>query len=231
MSDEIYGLIPHGEVGHESIANHYPEGTIVLGGVSKHLSLGGWRLGVAIVPGTSEGAALLAALRKIAGEVWSSPSAPVQHALIAAYRDDPEIPAYIAECARIHAIRTHRMWECLSELGIPCCKPEGGFYLFPNFDHLREPLAKRGIKTSFQLTDYLLEKYAIATLPGAQIGTPAEDLSVRLATSYLDMETHEHAAAVLAAYRANPDPAALMRDHHPMTQAAMDQFRRFVREL
>jgi aspartate aminotransferase len=55
LSDEIYGLIPHHHTVHQprphlSLSTFYPEGTIVLGGVSKHLSLGGWRLGMAIAP-------------------------------------------------------------------------------------------------------------------------------------------------------------------------------------
>ncbi len=50
LSDEIYALCAHGDVAHRSMARHYPEGTIVTGGLSKHLSLGGWRLGVAVLP-------------------------------------------------------------------------------------------------------------------------------------------------------------------------------------
>ena len=40
LSDEIYFLIRHGDVQHCSIAKYYPEGTFVLGGLSKHLSIG-----------------------------------------------------------------------------------------------------------------------------------------------------------------------------------------------
>ncbi len=50
VSDEIYALVTHGQIPHASIAQYYPEGSIVLGGLSKHLSLGGWRFGVAILP-------------------------------------------------------------------------------------------------------------------------------------------------------------------------------------
>ncbi|MCB0085200.1 MAG: aminotransferase class I/II-fold pyridoxal phosphate-dependent enzyme, partial [Caldilineaceae bacterium] len=80
LSDEIYSLVPHGHRDHRSMARFYPEGTVVLGGLSKHLSLGGWRLGTAILPDTDQGKALMRALRVIAGELWSSPTGPVQYA-------------------------------------------------------------------------------------------------------------------------------------------------------
>ena len=54
LSDEIYGLTAFGSE-HVSISTFYPEGTVVLGGMSKHLSLGGWRLGTAIVPSGDSG--------------------------------------------------------------------------------------------------------------------------------------------------------------------------------
>ena len=44
ISDEIYGLLDHsGE--HVSIAQYYPEGTIISSGLSKWAGAGGWRLG------------------------------------------------------------------------------------------------------------------------------------------------------------------------------------------
>ncbi|MFQ5576935.1 MAG: pyridoxal phosphate-dependent aminotransferase, partial [Anaerolineae bacterium] len=58
LSDEIYALTAYGTVPHVSIARYYPEGTIITGGLSKHLSLGGWRLGVAILPEGEFGAQL-----------------------------------------------------------------------------------------------------------------------------------------------------------------------------
>ncbi|MEM7112063.1 MAG: aminotransferase class I/II-fold pyridoxal phosphate-dependent enzyme [Chloroflexota bacterium] len=230
LSDEIYSLIPHNDQPHHSIASYYPEGTIVLGGVSKHLSLGGWRLGMAIVPATNEGQMLMSALCRVAGEVWSSPTAPVQYALVTAY-DDPDIDAYIEECAQIHAIRTHYLWEGIQELNIRCARPDGGFYLFPNFNDWRAPLNRLGIYTSVDLAEHLLEEYQLATLAGTALGTPPEDLSLRLATSYVDMETAENAQVVLAAYRQNPDPDALIRSYHPHTQEVLQRFQAFKQSL
>ena len=81
------------------------------------------------------------------------------------------------------------------------------------------------------MTAYLLEHYQLAALPGTAFGAPADELSLRLATSYLDMETDDDADAVLAAFRADPAPATLMADHHPATQEALSRFSEFVHSL
>lgn len=231
LSDEIYALTAHGHRPHVSIAQHYPEGTITLGGLSKHLSLGGWRLGVAVLPDTPAGKTLMQAMRVAAGEIWSTPSAPVQYAAITAYGDDAEIQTYIQECTQLHAIRTHYIWSWLVELGVPCAQPDGAFYLFPNFDRWRAQLATRGIHTSTELATYLLEAHQIATLPGTAFGLPPEVLSLRLASSYLDLETEEKATSLLARYRAIPNPAMLMEMHHPQTNQALHQLQQFITSL
>jgi len=131
LSDEIYALVAHSTVPHTSIAQFYPEGSIVLGGLSKHLSLGGWRFGVAILPPGKAGKALRDAIQTVASSIWSCVTAPVQYAAMVAYSNDPEIDDYVRLCAAIHAVRTRYLYDVLAELGIPCVPPAGGFYMFP----------------------------------------------------------------------------------------------------
>ncbi len=229
ISDEIYARVTHGSRQHVSLAEFYPEGTIVVGGLSKHLSLGGWRLGKAVIP--QEQPALMPALRTIASEIWSTATGPVQYTAVTAYSADPDIEAYIAECSQIHAARTQHIWEMFDELGMSCPRPQGGFYLIPNFDRWREPLARRGVHTSEELSHYLLEKYHIAALPGTAFGVPAAELSLRIATSFVDMETDEAAANVLAAWRQTPDKELFISRHQPQMARALEQFRQFVSDL
>ena len=231
LNDEIYGLVGHGRVPHVSVAHHYPEGTIVLGGLSKHLSLGGWRLGLAILPAGRAGEALRRALQNIAGSIWSSVSAPIQYAAMAAYADDPEIDAYVKACADMHAIRTHYLYEQVIAAGISCVEPSGAFYLFPSFDAWREPLAARGICTSDDLALHLLEQYQVVTLPGSVFGCPPEDLSLRLSSSYLDAGTDEKATALVEAFTADPDPEHFIENHHPRLQEAAARLASFVADL
>lgn len=201
ISDEIYSLINHCRRPHVSIAKYYPEGTAVTGGLSKHLSLGGWRFGLAVVPAGEAGARLMQALSAIAGAIWTSPAAPVQHAATVAYSDDPDIMAYIRTCAAIHAAVTHVLYAQLQQAGIPCPEPSGGYYLYPSFDRWREALHRRfNTTTSDALAALLLDEHGIATLPGTAFGARPEELTLRLSTSLLPAQDDAHAERVLAAY-------------------------------
>ncbi len=230
LSDEIYSAINHGIVPHISLAKYYPEGTIVLGGISKHMSLGGWRLGRAVFPKELK-ESLLPAVMSIGSEIWSGVNGPTQYAAVHAFANDPEMDDYIETCSAIHATRTQHMWSWFNELGIQVAQPQGAFYMMPNFDRWREPLAAKGVHTAKELAQYLLDHHQCAFLPGTPFGTPAEDLSLRMACGFVDMETDEAADAVLTAWHVNPDPAVFMDGPHPMTAGAMAQMQAFVESL
>lgn len=231
LSDELYGLIPHTGKRHHTLAEFYPEGTVIFSGLSKHLSLGGWRLGLAIVPTGEMGQRLLKAANKIGSEIWSCAPAPMQYAALTAYSGDPEIEAYVADSTHLHTVRTRYLWEQLSELDIDCAEPSGGFYLFPNFDQWKPRLAQKGIHTSDDLARHLLDEWQIATLPGSVFGTPPEELSLRLSASYLDMETEAQAQRILDLHRAGISDEDLTTQHQPNTQAAIHRFRTFVQAM
>ena len=231
LSDEIYALTAHGHIPHESVAQHYPEGTIVLGGLSKHLSLGGWRLGVAILPAGRTGEALRKALQNIASSIWSSATAPVQYAALVAYGGDPDIEEYMDLCRRMHAIRTRYLYDKLVDAGIPCVEPSGAFYLFPSFSQWRVPLAGCGVQTSDELSMYLLEKYELATLPGSAFGSPPQDLSLRLSSSYVDAGTDEKAAHLVEIFQSEPDPERFIEQHHPRLREAAARLAEFAADL
>lgn len=231
LSDEIYALTAHGQVPHVSIAQHYPEGTVVLGGLSKHLSLGGWRFGLAILPPGRSGEALRRALGCIAGSIWSCVSAPVQYAALVAYSDDPDVDDYVDRCTNMHSIRTHFLYDALVETGVPCVAPSGGFYVFPSFNQWKDPLVKRGVRTADDLALYLLEKYQLATLPGSAFGCAPEDLYLRLSSSFLDTETEEKVADLVKVFEEDPDPGRFVENHHPQLREAVSRIAQFVADL
>ena len=98
ISDEIYGLVHH-SASHRSIAEFYPEGTVICSGLSKWCGAGGWRLGYACVP--PQLSRLMAAMRTIASETFTSVSAPIQHAAITAFDDHHEIERYLVDSRRL----------------------------------------------------------------------------------------------------------------------------------
>ena len=231
ISDEIYALVAHGSVPHTSIAQFYPEGSIVLGGLSKHLSLGGWRFGVAILPPGKAGKALREAIQTVASSIWSCVTAPVQYAAMVAYSNDPEIDAYISRCTAIHAIRTRYLYDVLAELEVPCVAPAGAFYLFPTFKKWQAQLAKRGVTTAEELALYLLEYYDLATLPGSAFNCVPEHLCLRLSTSYIDAGTDEKGAALIEAFQADPDPDRFLENYHPRLHQVAGRLADFVNDL
>lgn len=180
ISDEIYALISYNGQEHHSIAEFYPEGTIVTGGFSKDRSLGGYRLGVLLLPKRNDD--VKRSILSIISEIWSSASSPIQYAAIDAYIPEEEIVNYIQTCTKIHKMMTNYVYSRLREAGISCISPKGGFYLFPDWNDKKKILSKMKITTSKKLAKYLLQKFNLATLPGSEFGMPKNDLSLRLST-------------------------------------------------
>jgi aspartate aminotransferase len=65
--------------------------------------------------------------------------------------------------------------------GVKVARPDGGFYLFPDFGGHREALAARGVKDAPSLCERLLEDTGVAMLPGSNFGRPKRELITRLA--------------------------------------------------
>ncbi len=186
LSDEIYGEIHH-EGNHVSIAEYYPEGTIISSGLSKWCGAGGWRLGSFIFPDSLKW--LLDAMAVVASETFTSTCAPIQFAAVRAFEGGEEIEHYLSQCRRIlKAIACYCVRE-MKNAGIKVQQPDGGFYLFPSFSPLRERLEERGIFNNRQLTRKILEETGVATLPGSDFGRPDHKMVLRMAYVDFDGET------------------------------------------
>jgi aspartate aminotransferase len=178
LSDEIYGRIHH-DGKHQSILPYYPEGTIYSGGLSKWCGAGGWRLGFFIFPSCMRH--LTDAMATVASETFTSTSAPIQHAAIAAFKPNDELSRYIADVRRVLKTLGKDIALRLRKAGAKVNNPEGGFYLFPDFGKYRRALARKGIKSSAQLCSAILDETGVAVLPGSEFGRPANELTMRLA--------------------------------------------------
>ena len=232
ISDEIYSLTTYGATPHISMAHYYPEGTIVTGGLSKHLSLGGWRLGVAIIPSNDFGTELHQYMTAVAGAIWTTAAAPVQYAAVVAYSDDPEIDAYTETCTTIHGYITSYLYKVLHALGVPCPNASGGFYVYPSFAPWREALAKKhNIRTSQELANFLLDEEHMATLPGSDFGASPQDLTLRLSTSYLYAFTDEAGEAMLAAFQEGLPTEKFLQKACPSVIEVGEKFRALIESL
>ena len=183
LSDEIYGDT-HFTGAHQSIARFYPEGTIISSGLSKWCGAGGWRLGTFVFPEQLRW--LLDKMVVVASETFTSTSAPIQYAAVAAYQAHPQIEDYLRKSRAILQIIGEAVHTQLEAHQITCPKPSGGFYLMPDFSFYQNKLTKQGILNSRQLCDFILEELKVALLPLSDFGMPDDFLGCRL--SYVDFD-------------------------------------------
>lgn len=199
VSDEIYSLLDHsGE--HESIARYYPEGTIISSGLSKWAGAGGWRLGTFTFPENLRW--LQNAMAIVASETYTSTSSPIQHAAIAAFRENSDIDAYLNHSRRILKAIGNFTAEKLKAKHLTMPSPKGAFYLFPNFNYYREKLLAKGVFTSYELCETLLNETGVALLPGMDFGRQPEELTCRMA--YVDFDGAMVLHKAMDEYRSEP---------------------------
>lgn len=206
LSDEIYGKLHH-EGRHVSIAQFYPEGTIISSGLSKWCGAGGWRLGTFAFPPSLRW--LYEPMTAVASETYTAVCAPVQYAAIRAFDGGTEMETYLGHVRRV--LRALGRWCAakLREAGARVVEPEGGFYLFPDFGPLADALHARGIRTSTELCEQCLRDTGVAFLPGEAFGRDPAELTARL--SYVDFDgARALAAAQMLPWDRDPDADFLM---------------------
>jgi aspartate aminotransferase len=224
VSDEIYRDLVHDpEAPVLSPAQVAPHRTVVTTALSKNLSVGGWRIGVARMPDGAAGAALRDRLLGIASEIWSAPAGPVQHAAAVALDEPAELADRVDRSRALHAAVCQQVARLCVAAGLSLAAPQAAFYLYPDFEPLRDRLAARfGVSTGADLAALLLQRYGAGTLPGSAFGESASSLRLRLATGLLYGDTCEQREAALA----TADPLAL-----PWISASLARFSDILADL
>lgn len=183
IADEIYGEITFNG-NHNTIATYYKEGTIISTGLSKWAGAGGWRLGIFVFPDNLK--FILEAMAVIASETFTSTSAPIQYAAVEAYKIDDEILMYLTNSRRILKAIGLYVYNQLLKHNVTMPEPEGGFYLFPNFNNWKTALNNKGVFTSKDFCNVLIKETGVALLPGEDFGHPEHNLTSRL--SFVDFD-------------------------------------------
>jgi len=128
---------------------------VVINGVSKMYAMTGFRIGWAIA-----NQHLVAAMATIQSQQTSGPSAPAQWAAVGALngvQSSVESLRVTLENNRNIMIDRLNAFE-----GVKVHKPEGTFYCFPDFSAY--------FKDSQKLSQFLLEKVRVVTVPGKEFG-------------------------------------------------------------
>ena len=176
LSDEIYSELSFKD-GYKSIFSFCPEKTIISNGLSKWCGAGGWRLGYFIIPESlSE---IKDMINVLASETFSAVSAPIQYAAIKAYENDHS--KYINNSRNILEAIGNYVYDNLISNKVLINKPQGGFYLMPEF------LSKK-FNSSSEMCDKILSDTGVALLPGSDFGFDQTKMLARLSFTDFDGE-------------------------------------------
>tara|TARA_B100001741_G_scaffold5952_1_gene4910 strand:- start:596 stop:1822 length:1227 start_codon:yes stop_codon:yes gene_type:complete len=174
LSDEIYSELSFTD-NYKSISNYCPETTIISSGLSKWCGAGGWRLGYFIIPENLK--IIKDTLNVLASETFSAVSAPIQYAAIQAYEGNHS--NYIKSSRNILKAVGDYVYDNLISNKILINKPQGGFYLMPEFN-------SKKFNSSSEMCNDILKKTGVALLPGSDFGFDKKKLIVRLSFTDFD---------------------------------------------
>ena len=157
ISDEIYRELYYTSQRPGSVTSFHDR-TIVIGGLSKSMSMTGWRLGWLC----GEEALVKAAL-VLHGYVTTCASAVSQKASLVAWTEEAE-HARAGFRETFHARRDHLLGLIDRELGLRAVTPDGAFYTM---------LDVSSYGSSMRVADALLDE-GVITVPGAAFGSESE---------------------------------------------------------
>ena len=162
LADEIYEHINY--TGSFTSLASFPEikdRVVLINGVSKAYAMTGWRIGFCAAP-----LEVAKAVSKLQGQYTSGCSSIAQKAAEAAYTG----PQDCVETMRRAFERRRDLIVKLASMipGLKVNRPDGAFYLFPEVtSFIGKSDGERVIRSSGDLTMYLLEKARVATVDGA----------------------------------------------------------------
>ena len=177
LSDEIYSELSFKD-NYQSISNFYPEKTIISTGLSKWCGAGGWRLGYFLIPDSL--IEIKNMINVLASETFSAVSAPIQYAAIKAYENDHS--KYINKSRNILSAVGNYVYENLKSNKVLINKPQGGFYLMPEF-------LNKKFNSSSEMCNSILNETGVALLPGTDFGFDQTQMLARL--SFTDFNGQE----------------------------------------
>ncbi len=223
ISDEIYAQVNFSGRPDTGFGQHYPEGTIITGGLSKTQGAGGYRMGFLACPPNMD--QVIKALSAMISETFSAVASPIQHASLQAYSGDRELADYVSQCTRIHGAAGKYLWRRFEAMGLNCPQPQGAFYLFPDFNNYRDELKGLGIDDSVQLAQHLFDQLRVAVLPGSDFYYPRDYLGVRVASV-----DYPGGPVYKASLQGELDDA-FVESHCPNLREGCDRLQAFLGEL
>ena len=119
-------------------------------------------------------------LKVLASETFTSVSAPIQYAAILAFNDHQT--EYLNKSKNILKTLGNYVYENLSSNNVLITKPQGGFYLMPEF-------INKKFNSSEEMCNDILNNTGVALLPGSDFGFNPDKMLARL--SFTDFDGQE----------------------------------------
>ena len=167
--DEIYQGLTYGVEPSTALscAEDASHNLFVINSFSKYFQMTGWRLGWVVVP-----PAYVREVEKLAQNLFISPSAPAQHAALAAFL--PETIAILEARRREFQARRDFLMPALRKLGFVIeVEPEGSFYIYADCSKIADD--------SFALSRRILQEAHVAITPGKDFGLNHPERYIRIA--------------------------------------------------
>ncbi|MFB6294488.1 MAG: pyridoxal phosphate-dependent aminotransferase [Candidatus Nanohaloarchaea archaeon] len=161
VSDEVYDHLVYGGAEHVSVAEYFPERTLVVNSMSKNFAMTGWRLGW--VAARDEN--LIHELGKVNRAATACPNYLAQQAAVTALQEAQD---YVEDMRATFEERRDLTMRHIEELGWDAVTPNGAIYAFPDVG-----------RDSWEFAHELLEDAGVAVVPGAAAG-PSSRTKVRI---------------------------------------------------
>ncbi len=164
LSDELYEYLVYDGTRHYSIASLHGmhDRTITVNGFSKAFAMTGWRLGYMVA-----NKQIVDRVKVIHEHSVTAPSTFAQKAAALALGDERSWE-FVNDMKAQYEKRRNILIDRLDKIsGFSCVKPKGTFYAFPNIFEFG--------KSSVAMSELLLERARVATIPGVAFGKQGED--------------------------------------------------------
>jgi len=162
ISDEVYEKFLYGNTEHFSMAaisDELKAMTITINAVSKTYAMTGWRIGYCACDRK-----IIQQMTKVQDQSTSNPCTPAQWAAIEALEGQQDS---VGIMRKEYEKRRDYIFKRIQEIeGMECVLPDGAFYVFPKVSKFYN----KKIKSSFDFAGELLQKAAVAVVPGGAFG-------------------------------------------------------------
>ena len=187
LSDEIYFNLNH-DNSIVSISEFIPELTIIGSSVSKDMGCGGYRVGWLTFPKSLK--LLSDKCASNGSSIYSCAPTPLQYATNEMLNNNEEFKKHCKLNNLIYKFVAQKTDSILSKSKLKYVPTESSWYVFLDFSNYKKYFYEKGIYSSIQLCNYLIETIGLISVAGKHFNT--DSLSIRVSLVGIDTESIDY---------------------------------------